>query len=502
MKFIVSNRETQECLNKWTGDPAIEVLTASYYFWNSGTEKQKSQQGLFQTLLYHIFRAAPRLIETFCPHRNVKEPWSLRELKDTIHSLRDELADCYVCFFVDGLDEYQGDEEHIIEVIRDLAACPWMKICASSRPWTAFQAQWNSSPNSLAMQDFTRNDMRIYAQGSLELDTSFRSATLRDERCLDLGSEIVARAEGIWLWVHLVVRELLRDVRDNEPYEQLRRRLHSYPTDLGTFFSKIFARIDRVHAKSAARLMLSSIIAVEPLSIMALVLLEEDDAYVLKQNPQYITERELQNLFTTWRGRLHNRCRDLMKMTRDRGHVTVMDAPGDFHEYRVHFLHRTLRDYLIQEQSHVLQTQASETFDARLFLCRQKLLMLKRSKVAYAVQTHDVLELLFYANQIENDCTRVKSEQLQAELYEVIRDMDKTMKRFDLLYQREAIRAQQMRYTAGVYLVPQPWTKHMPRKQQQWPDISWLAASAGLTNYITDHIAIHSEPQHLSELLL
>lgn len=38
------------------------------------------------------------------------------------------------CFFIDGLDEYDGDHEDVIQLLHDLARGKNVKICASSRP--------------------------------------------------------------------------------------------------------------------------------------------------------------------------------------------------------------------------------------------------------------------------------------------------------------------------------------------------------------------------------
>jgi hypothetical protein len=42
------------------------------------------------------------------------------------------------CFFVDGLDEYEGDHRDIIQIMDVLSASTKMKICVSSRPWSIF----------------------------------------------------------------------------------------------------------------------------------------------------------------------------------------------------------------------------------------------------------------------------------------------------------------------------------------------------------------------------
>lgn len=96
------------------------------------------------------------------------------------------------------------------------------------------------------MQDFTREDISAYVHDKINTDVKFQGASVKDPRWLDLPQTIVDRAEGIWIWVYFVVRELLQDNRDNETFKQLQKPIDSYPIELGAFFDVIVGRIDRV----------------------------------------------------------------------------------------------------------------------------------------------------------------------------------------------------------------------------------------------------------------
>jgi ABC-type glutathione transport system ATPase component len=62
MKYICDSTQTAASLHQWAG--GAKLVTASYYFWNAGTDMQKSQQGLLQSLLYEILTRCPDLIPT------------------------------------------------------------------------------------------------------------------------------------------------------------------------------------------------------------------------------------------------------------------------------------------------------------------------------------------------------------------------------------------------------------------------------------------------------
>ena len=86
MKFLLNHTETAESLKSWAGPK--ELVTASFFFWNAGPSIQKSQEGLFRSLLYEILSQCPDLTRTVCslkaetfrPFVRELEPWTRQEL--------------------------------------------------------------------------------------------------------------------------------------------------------------------------------------------------------------------------------------------------------------------------------------------------------------------------------------------------------------------------------------------------------------------------------------
>ena len=54
MKYITEHPKTRQALSQWASNQ--HLITAGFYFWHAGTAMQKSQIGLFRSLLYEIFR--------------------------------------------------------------------------------------------------------------------------------------------------------------------------------------------------------------------------------------------------------------------------------------------------------------------------------------------------------------------------------------------------------------------------------------------------------------
>ena len=129
MKFLADHSTTRVLLEDWSKD--LRMVLASHYFWSAGTMMQKSHEGLLRTLLYEIFRLSPVLIRRVCPTRweQTRTPkteqladWTVFELQQTLEAVSQcgDLSSKY-CFFIDGIDEFDGDHFELCETLIKLA---------------------------------------------------------------------------------------------------------------------------------------------------------------------------------------------------------------------------------------------------------------------------------------------------------------------------------------------------------------------------------------------
>lgn len=180
---------------------------------------RKSQVGLLQSLLYQVLRACPALIPDVCSPRLPKEPWTRRQLFETLEKIsKQTVLPAKFCFFVDGLDEYDGDDEDTIALLQELTSSPSVKICISSRPWNAFPDAFDHSEWKLVLEDLTKDDMRQYVHTMLVENEIYAELAKHDPRYKTLELQIAQKAQGVWLWVYLVVRDLLRDLKAKKSF--------------------------------------------------------------------------------------------------------------------------------------------------------------------------------------------------------------------------------------------------------------------------------------------
>jgi hypothetical protein len=357
---------------------------------------------LLQSLLFQIFDFSRPLIDVLCPLRQTPQlTWEIRDLKAAFSRLSMQRGlDTKFCFFIDGLDEFEGDEEDIIQLVKDLATSDNIKLCVSSRPWPAFQAEWNPSDQNLKVQDFTRNDMDKYIRERLVESEHFGRMTRKDPRYYDLIPQISERAEGVWLWVFLVVRDLLRDTRDNEPLEQVVLRLKSYPQELASYYEVMMDRIDKVFQRESAQIMLLALTNVHAPGSLPFTVLKHlsdwnDHVLVSKTSSTPITDEEMKTLYEEWSSRLQNRCRDLLQI-RYRGE----NAAYPVTKYQIGFLHRTVSDFLSDKYRGTLCQRVPDGFDEWFVAARASTVVIKRSEGAPAErQLRNINRCIIYAGE-------------------------------------------------------------------------------------------------------
>ncbi|GIZ38534.1 hypothetical protein CKM354_000195000 [Cercospora kikuchii] len=381
MKYISAHRSTIEALKKWAG--TRRLITASHYFWYLGTSMQRSYEGLLQSLLYEVLRQCPDVIEQVCPSRwndFVQVKWLLSELLDCIQRLAvikpvgDVREPCF-CFFIDGLDEYEGDDDEVIKLLQKISASENVKICASSRPWEVFEQSFRevkAQGNSLELHLHTKDDIRKVVEQELGPALAQR----HDRRVLStLVAEIIEKAQGVFLWVVLVIRkELLKGLRYADSIELLLERLRAIPPGLMEYFEHMFAKIDKTYQQDTARIFLSCQKAMEPLPIAVLDVLTSDDPERLAVTARHDTNPGCDGVewIARVRAQVNGRCQDLLaveaieavdyQQTSSAG-IAVPD------NYRIEFLHRSVKDFLDEPAILALLTQRAGTeFDHSLTL--------------------------------------------------------------------------------------------------------------------------------------
>lgn len=382
MKYIWHHPSTIHHLQHWAGSDH-KLITASYFFWSTGSELQNSQHGLLQTLLFEVLRSCPELIErvresTYQVYDWVMFPrvidWHLATLKKMWHVAIEQDLPLKFCFFIDGLDEYGGNNYGLIQLVKALAAYPHVKVCVSSRPWTEFNHAFGQDISRVTkLEDLTAGDIRRYVDDHLNGNVQFKLLKKNDARYESLANEVVKRAQGVFLWVFLVVRSLKEGTLYSDSIDEMHHRLDTFPEDLEGFFKQMLYDIPAFYRQHTSITFKVALAAAAPLPLEIYGLVDE-----LVKQPLFalspFVEKELQDDINVLPNRLDARSKGFLEVVK-RADPYPCDA------YEVDFLHRTARDFLTAsvDAQMMFQQDLTENFNPSLMLCHAFLADLKLS---------------------------------------------------------------------------------------------------------------------------
>lgn len=175
--------------------------------------------------------------------------WSLKQLNDAMDRVASQrLMDLDLCLLLDALDEHDGPPEVISQFIKRFTTAEGsqtrMKMLFSSRPWQPFIDAFGQN-SGFQIHDFTENDIRELC---LQKAISDKPGSAE---VLELTEQIVKQARGVFLWVKLVLSDLLENAArlavSGYSTEQLHAALidilNSLPNDLEQYYKLIITRI-------------------------------------------------------------------------------------------------------------------------------------------------------------------------------------------------------------------------------------------------------------------
>lgn len=439
MRYICENAHTKTELGSWSGTTPLEI--AQFYFWRSGDADQRTLQGLLRSLLFEILqrhrpllpkvlpdlwrawsaRATAVLSNTLPPNDVVSsfktQPLSLNTLQRSFWVLLRELEQTHkLVLFIDGLDEFESDDGYsgITEILRQCATSQNIKICASSRPLTVLEQFFDGSP-SLRLQDLTRGDIRVYVDSKLRSHRHMIELAQRQKAEVSmLIDEIERKARGVFLWVKLVVKSLLRGLSDYNRISDLKRRIGYLPEDLEELYAYMLQNIEPFYHDQTSRLF-QIVKAAQQCSVGRVTLLnlswaEEEDEHLAETisiRPYRIDE--IESRCREMDARLKSVCAGFLESA-DSKHSSI--APDS----RVSFLHRSVADWMSKQTvwDELARRTSGSGFSPNLAMLRSRLMCLKSLETSSRtpLDMSIITDALHYAKHAECDLDRAFPELL------------------------------------------------------------------------------------------
>ncbi|KAH8747705.1 hypothetical protein BGZ57DRAFT_970931, partial [Hyaloscypha finlandica] len=359
MKLIYDHPKTRHYLSL----RSRRVALADFFFHYRGSKIDRSFAGLLRALLLQILDAFPELspivgamqVQGYSGvgARGVSkiETWPPSKLKRALYAVAKQTRGLagHICFFVDGLDEFEGDGSESASFFSDfLRPVPdqmlKMKACLSSRPHNAFQDEFRGCP-SLSIHEKTKNDIFRYvafrfgaAKGDWPLSSS-NDFTL--ERLIN---QVVTRASGVFLWVRLVVNQLLQSLTDRDTISELEERLNELPEDLEDLYKRMLRQTRPRHLR--VTMLLLQIVQSTCQPLVVLDICDAAQPFETTMSSPWFDYwsgnfSKTAEICQSMSGRIKSRCGGLLEI---QGSET-----GGLEVSTVQFLHQTVKDFLARK---------------------------------------------------------------------------------------------------------------------------------------------------------
>ncbi|KAF2655447.1 hypothetical protein K491DRAFT_559669, partial [Lophiostoma macrostomum CBS 122681] len=180
--------------------------------------------------------------------------------------------------FIDGLDEIDraGAEDTftLVSLVKAWGSLSEVKLCVSSRPEQPFESRLQDF-SGMRVQDLTERDIRKFTHESITDNFSPSRTTSVHERDLSgLVDHIVDKANGVFLWVRLVVSSIRKGLIESDDWNTLTTLIDELPESLSELYEIMWIRANGEHKiyRAQAAACLGLLLYESDISCMDLVL--------------------------------------------------------------------------------------------------------------------------------------------------------------------------------------------------------------------------------------
>jgi len=365
MKYAMKDPRTLELLGK---ESQPQWTFVAFFFHDRGSTIQKSLVGMLQEILDSILKQLPKLrpyaitqYKQLVKTQRTRSPtWNLEALRAAMTGIIEQRETrIKLLLFLDALDEHdehEGGNDQLVQMLKD-----WgqradgyyvnLKMCLASRSWNVFEHYFGHGPN-FAIHRHTRKDIRIYTYSRLKSLLEGSAALLSPESFEALTEQITTKAQGVFIWVRLVMDQLTKDILDGTPHQILTRKIAELPEELKDLYDHTLSRIEPIYATETHIMLQLVLSSFEPLPLESLVKATEYCLNVCVHD---------QNRSGTSTDIQHGLLIPKLRWLTSRGGGLLEASPSfpvkvdaDAADHYVQFLHQTAKEYVQSNPSNRL----------------------------------------------------------------------------------------------------------------------------------------------------
>lgn len=222
-------------------------IVLSFFFNARGETLEKTTTGLYRALVLQLLEKAPQTWTAFEDDDDLdarlnlirQSGWEDEVLRQVFVRCLQKLENERVVCYVDALDECPEaavrDMISLFEEIGEMDSTAEFRVCFSSRHYPEISIRTGLQ---LVLEEETQHidDITLYIDANLKIGNH--------PQLEDVRAELLRKASGIFLWVHLVIPELNKEY-DSGRIKALKKRLAQIPTGLHELFVDILTRDQR-----------------------------------------------------------------------------------------------------------------------------------------------------------------------------------------------------------------------------------------------------------------
>ncbi|EEY17621.1 SERAC1 [Verticillium alfalfae VaMs.102] len=330
----------------------FKCTTAAFFFHDRGSPLQKSFEGFLKAVLHQILKDIPELRsvvhEGWRYFYRKSEPftWTTDKLIHVFeHVVRETNFNTSILLFVDALDEFEGF---------------WI-------------------------QDHTAGDIQrvvdVEFQSNSRVGRELRDGTAIQKAAIDsLKGQITRMAEGVFLWVRLILEELLGDFTDGSSVEEVAEELTRLPTDLTRYYQYLLEKRIRQKYIRQSRVMLDIVkCAKRPLVLSDFLLAYR---FAAKSDSEVPGSRfaKVDTSFDEAKRLIQSRCGGLVELkevrleSTERIYACPAFSDDQLEDYHVQFLHQTVKAFVEKASSAFTDSEDETPVNGFLYLTKLGLL--------------------------------------------------------------------------------------------------------------------------------
>jgi hypothetical protein len=225
-----------------------KVLIAAF-FYSFSDKKERSHTIMLQSLLFQLLSQDANLFPLFQPiyRAMASSMWQHEDLKKSfasLPSLQASTTKARIYILLDAIDEsIEGGRPEILTQLQALCSSEssrTFKCLVASRPLPADEIN-DQAWGEIILEQENQKDIQKLIQSSLQ-DIKRKPWTSKfDFQFVD--DYMAKHAQGVFLWVSLVMNELVRLASTGPSQKELEDSFRKLPPDLNTFYKSIIDRL-------------------------------------------------------------------------------------------------------------------------------------------------------------------------------------------------------------------------------------------------------------------